>query len=324
MMSQQRQSTAPAVTELLVGREAELERVAAFLHSASTQGAALLLTGEPGVGKSALLEVAGQRLAADGGRVVRAAGIQFEAAVTFSALDQLVAPLRTYVAQISPAYRTALNVALGLAGGRSPSFSVVGNATLALFRRAAAERALLIVVDDAQWLDPPSASVLSFVARRLSGSRVGLLAAARTELGGVLDTSGLPELEVHPLDGESAARLLGAHHPELAPAVRQRVLVEAGGNPMALRELPAGLSLKQQSARHLLPATLPLNRRLDAVFTSQLDALPEASRDLLLVLALEGSGDLSMIQATQAGDVLPLLAPAERTRLVVVDASTLR
>jgi hypothetical protein len=201
---------------------------------------------------------------------------------------------------------------------------VVSNAALALFRRAAEERALLIAVDDAHWLDPPSASVLAFVARRLSGSRLGLLATARTEPGTFLDTSGLPELEIPPLREESAAALLSTHFPLLAAPVQSRLLVEAGGNPLALLELPTALSREQQNASEALPMTLPLNRRLDAVFTTQVDAVPESTRELLLLLALEGSGDLDLLQATRAEDVLPLLAPAERMRLVLIDSLTRR
>ena len=321
MMSQQPPREGLESDGPLFGRDAEQERVRAFCHDAGTGGAALVLTGEPGVGKSALLETAVEQVVATGGRVIRATGLQFQTAVTFAGLDQLVAPLRAQLDDISPSYRRALMVALGLAGGPASVFPVVCNAALSLFRRAAAERPLLIAVDDAHWLDPPSASVLSFVARRLSGSRVGLLAASRTEPGEFLDAAGLPELEVAPLGEEPAAALLGTHFPLLAASVHQRLLVEAGGNPLALLELPTELSSGQQAAREPLPQALPLNRRLDAVFTTQLGAVPESTRDLLLVLALEGSGDLDLLQATRADDPLPLLAPAERARLVLVDAA---
>jgi DNA-binding CsgD family transcriptional regulator len=308
----------------LIGRDAEMAEISDFVHRAATHGAALLLTGEAGVGKSALMDNAVQRVATSLGCVVRASGKQFQSGASFSCLDELVTPLRVHLEHVSALYSSALMVALGWTGGRPPSSSVVSNAALALFRRAAEAAPLLIAVDDTQWLDLPSSSVLSFVARRLSGSRVGFLAVSRSDSRGALDISGLPELEVHPLDAKSAAALLRSSFPLLAASVQQRVLVEAGRNPLALLELPTALSLPQRSAREPLPETLPLNHRLDSFFAQRLDALPETSRELLLLLALEGSGDLDLLQATRVVDVLGLMAPAERAGLVFVDSTARR
>jgi len=159
-------------TDRLVGREAEMERLRAFADAARADGGAILVTGEPGVGKTELLDAASQSAAA-GTRIVRAAGIQFEAGMSYSGLNQVLLPLLDALAELPPIHRDALNVALGFGDGPPPSRLVVSNAALVLLRQAAASRPLLVILDDMQWLDRSSADVLSFVARRLAASQVG-------------------------------------------------------------------------------------------------------------------------------------------------------
>jgi predicted ATPase len=150
-----------------------MERIDAFLASARSGGGALLVTGDPGVGKTGLLDAASEAAAAGGMQVLRAAGVEFEAETSFAGLNQVLLPLLATLPQLPAVHRDALNVALGFGDGAPPSRLVVSNAALFLLREAAAARPALVLLDDLQWLDRASAGVLSFVARRLDGSRVG-------------------------------------------------------------------------------------------------------------------------------------------------------
>jgi DNA-binding CsgD family transcriptional regulator len=309
----------------LVGRERELERIRSFLARAAADGDALLLSGEPGVGKTALLDAAAEEASAAGTRLLRAAGAEFGAGVAFAGLNQLLLPLQGDVGRLGAAHRRALSAALGIGDEAGCGRLTVFTAVLALLGRAAVDRPLLVVVDDLQWLDRSSAAVLGFVARRLTGSRIGLIAASRTAGESFLDHGGLPEDEVRPLDEKEAAGLLGAHFPMLAPQVLRRVLAEAQGNPLALLELPAVISTSQRAARAALPSVLPLNRRLLTLFASRVADLPAGTRRVLLLATLDGTGDLGVLQAAvRGGSGLPDLQPAERKRLVSVDQGTLR
>ena len=313
------------IATVLAGRDEDLGVIEAFLDEASAGGAALLLTGEPGVGKTALLDAAQERAMAAGVRVLRAAGARFEADVSFSGLTQVLLPLGEELAGLNATQREALKVAQGLTAGPPSDRLMVSSAALALLRQAAAARPLLVIVDDLPWLDRASSLVLGFAARRLSGSRMGLLAAARTGAETFFDSGSLPEHEVRPLNGEATAGLVSARFPELAPGVLRRVLAEARGNPLALLELPMALDDAQRRARAALPSILPLSRRLRALFTAQVSDLPAPTRYLLLLAALEGTGDLAVLQAAAAGRrETDDLAPAERAGLVYVEEDASR
>ena len=309
------------VAAMLVGRERELGLIASFLDHAAAEGAALLFSGEPGVGKTVLLAATAEAAAAAGIQVLRAAGEEFESEAKFSGLSQLLAPVLGELRLLSDLYQRSLSVALRFDHGLPADRLVVSNAVLALLRQARIARPVLIVVDDLQWLDRSSAVVLGLVTRRLAGSRIGFLAASRSEEGGFIERGGLPRHEIQPLDEAAAARLIEARFPELAARVRQRVLAEAQGNPLALLELPAALSGPQRSATQGLPALLPVNQRLQALFASRVSDLPGSARRLLLLAALDGSGDLRVLQAA-GKDGLSDLSPAEQARLVRVDPST--
>jgi DNA-binding CsgD family transcriptional regulator len=300
-----------------VGRDPELARLAAFVDRAAAGGAALLVLGDPGVGKTLLLDAAAAVAAGRGHRVLRAGGVQFEAEVSFAGLNQALLPLVAEFARLGAPHRHALNAALGFGeADTSPERLLVSTATVALLRLAAEAAPLLVLVDDLQWLDRASAGVLGFVARRLAGSRVGFLGAARVQEDGFFDHSGLPEYELGPLDDESARLLVAGRFPGLAPRVRDRVLAEAAGNPLALLELPAGLATMRE-----LPSVLPLGRRLEGLFASRVSLLPDETRLLLLLTALDGTGDLRVLRSVRAGDDrLDDLAPAEQARLVSIDA----
>ena len=309
----------------LFGRELEMDRIRSFLAAARTEGTALLVTGEPGVGKTGLLNAASEAASADGMRVLRAAGVEFEARTSFSGLNQVFLPLLGALPQLAAVHRNALNVALGFADGPPPSRLVVSNAALVLLRQTATAQPVLVILDDLPWLDRASAGVLSFVARRLVGSQVGLMGASRTGEVDFFDHTGLPELEVTRLDEVAAGQLLDSRFPELASAVRERILVEAQGNPLALLELPDVLSPTMRASARALPSALPLSRRLQALFGSRITELPSRTRQLLLLMALDGTGDLRVLERGAAPNVgLHDLAAAEQARLAYVDQAAHR
>ncbi|MFC7386956.1 ATP-binding protein [Sphaerisporangium rhizosphaerae] len=311
----------------LVGRAKQVERICDFL-AATDRGGALLLSGQAGVGKTVLLNAAAEAASLTGTRVLRAAGVEFEADVSYSGLNQLLFPLSEAFGDLDSAHSEALRVALGFGSGPPPDRLVVSSATLMLLRQVAAAEPLLLIIDDLPWVDRASAAVLGFVARRLDGSRVGFLGAMRSGSETFFNRGGLPEYEVPPLDGKSSRALLDAHFPNLAERVRQRLLAAAEGNPLALLELPTALSGQQRVALEKLPAVLPLSQRLQALFVSRVSSLPAAARRLLLLATMDGTGDLGVLQAAarQGGHDVDLddLAPAEQDQLVNFDEGTRR
>ena len=303
-----------------------MDRLTAFVAAARTNGEALLVTGEPGVGKTELLDAAAELAAEAGARVIRAAGIQFEAGMSFSGLNQVLLPLLDALPELAALHQDALNVALGFGEGAPPSRLVVSNAALVLLRQSAASRPLLVILDDLPWLDRASAGVLSFVARRLGGSRVGLLGASRTGEEDLFDHVGLPQLDVYRLEDDAAAQLLDARFPDLGSIARDRILVEAQGNPLALLELPVALSPEMRaSPARALPPALPLGRRLQALYGSRVTLLPGRTRRLLLLMALDGTGDVRVLgDGAGSNDGIADLAAAEQSRLAYLDTASHR
>jgi DNA-binding CsgD family transcriptional regulator len=309
----------------LVGRDVEADRIRAFLATARSEGGALVVRGDPGVGKTGLLDAASEAALTAGTRVIRGAGVEFEAGTSFSALNQVLLPLLDALPQLPAVHRDALNVALGFGEGAPPSRLVVSNAALVLLRQAASARPVLVVIDDLPWLDRASAGVLSFVARRLESSQVGLLGASRTGEDNFFERAGLPELEVQRLDDAAAGLLLDTRFPGLAPPVRERILVEAQGNPLALLELPVALGPGMRASATTLPSALPLGRRLQALFGSRIAELPPRTRQLLLIMALDGTGDVRVLEVGAAPNAgYRDLAPAEQARLAYMDDPTHR
>ena len=281
------------------------------------QSRALVVRGEPGVGKTVLLDyLAGQAREC---RVVRAV-VQTEMELAFAGLHQLCAPMLGRAEHLPVPQRDALRTAFGLAAGPPPDRFLVGLAALSLLSEVAAERPLICLVDDEQWLDKASAQALGFVARRLAADPVGLVFAAR-EPGAEL--AGLPELEVGGLRESDARALLdSALAGPLDDRVRDQIVAEAQGNPLALLELPRGLSPAELAGGFGLPGAqpgaMPLSERIAESFRRQLEALPEPSRRLLLLAAAEPYGDLPLIlrAAGQLGIPVQAAAPAVDAGLV--------
>jgi DNA-binding CsgD family transcriptional regulator len=309
----------PQDATALFGRDKELEVLHAFVQQSSSDGDALLLSGAPGVGKTVLLDAVAAHVAGAGVRVLRAAGAEFEADLSFAGLNQVLHPLFDDIEDLSPPQRAALEVALGLGDGTAPDRLIVCNAALSLLLMAGAKEPLLVIVDDVQWLDRATALVLGFIARRLRGTRVGFLAACRSGEESFFERSGLRGHDLEPLDDAASTALLLDRFPALAPRVRERLLAEAQGNPLALLELPAALTGMKSSSRALAFPTLPLTQRLQATFAARIAALPAPSRYLLLLAALDGTGDRAILQAASGEPDLGSLGAAERARLVRVD-----
>ncbi|MFD1938490.1 MULTISPECIES: AAA family ATPase [Nonomuraea] len=309
-----------ATPTTLIGREPEIGRLRLFTSRiAEGVGDALLLAGDPGVGKTALLDHAAALAADSGIRLLRATGSQFEADISNAALHQLLHPCLGEVPRLSPLLAGALSVALGLGEGAAPAQLLVAGAVLALLERAAERQPLLLVVDDLPWLDRASALVLGMVARRLAGLPVALLAACRTGEPSSFDQSNLPVVYVEPLSEEAATELLTSRYPVMTPRVRRRLLDAALGNPLALLELPVSLGDLAHTVAGALPAALPLSRRLQTVFASRVRALPAHVVDLLLLAVLDGTGDLRLVRAVDADRGGGGLSAAERSGLVHAD-----
>jgi hypothetical protein len=275
------------------------------------------------VGKTALLDAAGDIATAAGSAVLRASGVEFETEVSFSALNQLLSPLHGALNWLAEAERTALTVALGFEDGPAPDRFRVAAALVSVLRASAAVRPVLVIVDDLHWVDRSSAAVLGFLGRSRAAARVGLLAAFRTDADTFFDRDGLPEHELQPLAEEAAASLIGTRFPMLPGRARKRILTEAEGNPLALLELPTALSGPQLASLRGPPPVMPLTERLQALFASRVAKLPAGTRELLLLAALGGTGDLDVLRAAASqGGVTAQLAPAQRARLVAVHQGT--
>ena len=303
----------------LVGRDRELETLRSFLGAAADDGATLLLTGEPGVGKTALLVAAAQMAAADGVRVIRGAGVEYETDVSFAGLHQLVDPLSDDLRRLPPPGRAPIEVALGVGSGAAPDRLAVLGAALALFRQAASSAPLLIVIDDLHWLDRASGAVVGFVGRRLRSSRIGLLGAIRPGVGGFFERSGLPEFDIGPLSEADAMALLARRFVHLPIRVRRGVADEAQGNPLALLEFAASAGGDDDGTRRHAAATSGMSREVRTLYETRVQRLPEPTRRLLLLAVLDGSGGLGILAAASGPGGLDHLGPAERDHLIVVD-----
>jgi DNA-binding CsgD family transcriptional regulator/tetratricopeptide (TPR) repeat protein len=306
----------------LVGRAPELRRLEDLLAALSERGGGLLLRGEPGIGKSALLSAAADSAAQRGMRVLRTTGVQSEARLPFAGLHQLLWPVLDHLDALAPPQRHAVLAAFGMADRDSPDLFLIALAALNVLSEVATQTPLLVVLEDAHWLDRSSTEVLTFVARRLESEPVLILAAVRDGSDGPLDGAGLVELRLEGLDDASSTALLDAVAPALAAGVREQVLAEAAGNPLALVELP--LASAQLDPGTLLPAWLPLTARLEHAFAAQVGGLPEPTRRLLLVAALNDGTALSETLKAAEDVAADALEPALAANLVTVDGDELR
>ena len=304
---------------MLRGRRDECAVLDRLLDGAGAgQSAALVLGGEAGAGKSALLDYA--IASASDLRVLRAVGVESEMELAFAALHQLCAPALDRLERLPVPQRDALLTTFGLRAGPVPDRFLVGLAVLSLLSDVAGERPVVCVVDDAQWLDRASAQCLAFVARRLLAESVVMLFAAREQSDLF---AGLPELAVEGLRAADARSLLASVIPgRLDERVADELLAEARGNPLALLELPRGLSAAQLAGGFGLPGALSLSSKIEESFRLRLEALPEDTQQLLLVAAAEPVGDPALLRraAERCGVTSAASAPAESTGLLEIGA----
>jgi DNA-binding CsgD family transcriptional regulator len=276
----------------LFGREREREVLDRLLSGALTaRGGVVVVNGEPGVGKTALLDYEVE--ARHEFRVARTVGIESEVQLAFAALLQLCSPFLELMDRLPQPQQGALAVAFGLGAGPAPNPFLVGLAVLGLLAETAEQQPLLCVVDDAQWLDSASARALAFAARRLLAEKIAVIFATR-ELSEAL--AGFPELHVQPLGRRAARALLESVLPApLDESVLERIVAETRGNPLALLELPRGLTPAQLAGGFGLPAAVPLSASLQESYARRLARLDHDARRLLLVAAADPTGDPALV-----------------------------
>ncbi|HVT70565.1 MAG TPA: AAA family ATPase, partial [Trebonia sp.] len=317
----------------LIGRAAETGRLHDLISGVGKAGATLILRGEPGIGKTALLADATAFARASGMRVLRTTGVESETHLPYAGLHQLLRPVRDSFGVLPPSQRDALRAALGITEGTVPEGYLAALAVLNLLAEVAEADPVLVVAEDAHWLDPSTADVLAFLGRRLESEPILLLASLRDGSPARLDEARLPAMTVPPLSAQSAEQLLDRTAAGLPAAVRRRLLSEAAGNPLALIELPAAVRGTGGPARYddaggpgvLAHPWLPLTARLESAFTRRFAVLPAATQAALEAAALNDSADLaetlaaaSLLTGTAVttGDLLPavdarLIEPGE-------------
>jgi DNA-binding CsgD family transcriptional regulator len=272
----------------LIGRGAERRLLDEVLRDVrSGQSRVLVLHGDPGVGKSALLGYLAGR--ASGCRLVRAAGVESEMELPYAALQQLCAPMLSHLDHLPPPQRDALGTAFGLSAGPAPDRFLIGLALLSLLSDVADEQPLVCLIDDVQWLDSASAQALAFVGRRLGAESVALIVASRVVNP---EMAALPEVQVTGLrEADGRALLDAVLTAPLDERVRDQFVVETGGNPLALLELPRGLGVHGLAGGFGLPGAEPLSAAVQESFRRGVQAVPEQTRRLLLLAAAEPLGD---------------------------------
>lgn len=299
----------------LVGRHSEcrtLDALLAGLRSGNSR--TLVLHGEAGVGKTALLDHLTAR--ANDCTVVRVVGLEAESDFAFASLHQICEPFLANLGSLPPAQHDALRTAFGLGSGTAPDRFLIGLAVLGLLSEAATDHAVVCVVDDHQWLDAASAQILAFVARRLGAERVGLVFATRTLS---IEFTGLPTLAVTGLGDVDSYRLLDAAIPgRLDHRVRDQIVIEARGNPLALLELPRALTPTQLAGGFGVPVAMRISGNIEQTLRYRMDGLPAQTQRLLALAAAEPGGDPSALWAAAAslGITTTAAAPAVDAGLV--------
>jgi hypothetical protein len=281
----------------LIGRDSELRTLIGLVDEVAGGGAAMVVLGDPGIGKSALLRAAADHGQAAGLRVLTATGIEAEARLPFAGLHHLLRPVLSAMKRLPATQAEPLLTAFGMSEGSAPEPFMIALATLNLLAELAAERPVLVVVDDVQWLDQPTQDVLTFLARRLSNDPVVLIGVVRKGHDVALAAAGLPELDLRGLDEVAARNVLAGTAADLSYADAERILREAAGNPLALVELPLAVRAAAGFGLETLPQILPLTARLERAFAARIAELPPLTRDAVLVAAVDNADDLPEILA---------------------------
>ncbi len=309
----------------LYGREREIALVEDLINRVGSKGSAIVVRGEAGIGKSSLLAEVAARAREGGMLVLTTAGAQSETHLPFAGLHQLLRPVLGGMPQLEPAQRAALRAAFGLDEPVAPNGFMVGLAVLELIAEAATRSPVLVVADEAQWLDPSSCVTLAFVARRVEAEPIVVAFGVRDGLDNHIDGTGIPQLHLDGLDVVSSTALLDASTPGLSPQVRALVLDYAEGNPLALLELPTALD---RDVTHVA-TPLPLSQRLERAFGAQVSDLGAPVSTLMLLAAIDPAGSLGeFMRAGQSIAQTPLsidsFGPAQRLRLVTIEDERVR
>ncbi|HYR54318.1 MAG TPA: AAA family ATPase [Methylomirabilota bacterium] len=298
----------------LIEREQESAVLDALVDRLRDGGGAVVVRGEAGIGKSALLQRVRRQAEAQGARPLATVGVESEAELPFAGLHQLLRPVIGALAQQPESQRQALEAALGLGVDDKPDPYRVAVAAFQLICEVADSVPLVLIVDDAHWLDRSTLSVIAFIGRRLEAEHVALVAAIRSGQSTPLDDARLPTLDLERLSASAAARLLDRNAPELHPVLRARVLAESSGNPLALVELARSMG---RSGEQLSPPPTTLTARLDRAFASRLGDLAPGTRPALLAAALDSRASLDEI-ARSSGTGVESLQPAVEADLVEI------
>ena len=316
----------PIGFNVLQGREQDIALIDRLIERIDRGGSTLVITGEPGIGKSALLEVAKRQASERGVSVLSMTGVLAEVHLPYAALEQALRPLMKRAASLVPRQRSALLAAFGMHDDiGAPDIFLVALATLSLLTESATRGPILLVADDAQWLDQATYEVLAFISRRLNSDPVVLLVAMRDGFNRSFGDASTLRHRPSGLDDADAERLLDAHAPGLSASLRRRFLKEAAGNPLALVELPRG----ERAADARDVPWLPLTERLERAFSSRLSDLPNTARTLLFVAA-ENDGT-SLHEILRAGEAVlgervgvDALASAIAAKLIEIDGTEVR
>jgi DNA-binding CsgD family transcriptional regulator len=311
----------------VVGREAELQLVRSLVDNAAKEGGALVIRGEPGIGKSAIIAEAECSAHEAGMLVLKTAGVQSEARLSFAGLHQLVHPILGGAQALPERQRDALLGAFGIVDSVPGGTFLIGLAALELLTDEASRKPVLVIAEDLHWLDSATLEVLAFVGRRLASDPVVLLASSRPMSDDLFQMAGLPELSLEGLQPAAASELLDTHAPTLEQGTRVQLLEAARGNPLALIELP--VAWKAVRPGRLFMDWLPLTASLEQAFAARTRELPYTTRQLLLVAALNDSENITetlLATSALAGSEMSGadLDPAARAHLIDIDSAGLR
>jgi DNA-binding CsgD family transcriptional regulator len=291
---------APAVSEpapAIVGREHELEVLAAAVDSAAAAGSALAVCGEPGIGKSVLLEAAARRGQEHGYLVLRATGVEAESQLPFAGLHELLCPVLGTADALAPPQRRALLSAFGVDEDGSPEPFLICLAALNVLAGVAAGQPVAVIVDDLQWLDQPSQDAVAFLARRIHDDPIIIVGGVRAGYATPFLPASGQVLDIEPLDEESSRALLRGCAPHLDPARFEQILEHAQGNPLGLAELPGTWRAGSAGPGPVPGSPLPLSARLEQAFAGRLGELASPTRDALLIAATDSESALAEILA---------------------------
>ena len=313
----------------MIGRDAEMAQLQRALAEAAEHGGAVLLTGAPGIGKTSLLEAAASQARHRGYKVLAVTGVESEADLPYAGLHQLLQPVLASLGRLPDPQKTALLTALGMRAGAPPEMFLVALATLNVIDDVAGDQPIVLVADDMQWLDDPTSSVLTFIARRLESTHVLFVIGLREGFETPIRSAHLPEIPVGPLSDAASKELLDSVAPDLDRETRRLILAEALGNPLGLLELPRAFRLQGTDSREGALRSVPLTERLERTFSAQVARMSARTQSALLLVALDKDPSLNdVLGATrlQAGEevAVDVLQPALDSGLISIAGSIVR